>query len=74
MTRRPHLFALLDDACERLARLGQEGCERAWAAGVPCFYGEPGVEGNVRHDPDGRRWEYRGGQVVRELGPLDEAC
>jgi hypothetical protein len=49
-----HLFDLLDT--DRVRTMGIRAIAGAHAAGVRAYYGEPEVEGIVRHDADGRRF------------------
>jgi len=53
--------------------MGMEAIREAHAAGVPAYYREPGIDGNIRWMPDGSRQivELVDGQdvVVRELPP-----
>ncbi len=49
-----NLFDLLDS--ERVRTMGVRAIARAHAAGVSGYYGEPEIDGIVRHDADGRRF------------------
>lgn len=49
------LLELADLHADRIKSMGSRAIARAHAAGVSAYYGEPEIDGIVRHDADGRR-------------------